>query len=337
MILADKISELRRTNNWSQEELAEKMEVSRQSISKWESGNSIPDLNKIIRLSEIFSVSTDYLLKDDLEEDQTITIDKSTDNYRNVSLDEAMEYMTAVAKIAGKRALGVALCVLSPTVLMILIGFSSAVTGPVSVMSEDFAGGIGVGILLISVAFGVLLLISTGMQLSPYEYLSTELISLEYGIKGIVEKKKEEFTDTYRRCISVGVMLCIISCIPLVITGGMNMSERVILFCVALLLLLVACAVYLFVWAASINGSYKRLLQEDDYTIENKKISKKTGWISGAYWSICTAVYLLISFLTMRWDRTWILWPVVAVAYSAFYAVLRIIVKDRNKVWTEEK
>ena len=77
MILADKILELRRSNNLSQEELAEKLDVSRQSISKWESGTSIPDLNKIIKLSEIFGVSTDYLIKDD-DESAAPTVDKSS-------------------------------------------------------------------------------------------------------------------------------------------------------------------------------------------------------------------------------------------------------------------
>ena len=67
MILADKIIELRKKNGWSQEELAEKLDVSRQSISKWESAQSIPDMNRIIAMSQIFGVSTDVLLKDELE------------------------------------------------------------------------------------------------------------------------------------------------------------------------------------------------------------------------------------------------------------------------------
>ena len=66
MILADKIIELRKRNGWSQEDLAEKMDVSRQSISKWEGAQSVPDMSRILRLSEIFGVSTDFLLKDEL-------------------------------------------------------------------------------------------------------------------------------------------------------------------------------------------------------------------------------------------------------------------------------
>ena len=62
MILADKIVDLRKKNGWSQEELAEKLEVSRQSVSKWEGAQSVPDLNRVLQLSELFGVSTDYLL-----------------------------------------------------------------------------------------------------------------------------------------------------------------------------------------------------------------------------------------------------------------------------------
>ena len=69
MILADKIMELRKKQGWSQEELAGKLNVSRQSVSKWESAMSVPELDKILQLSEIFEVSTDYLLKGEKEED----------------------------------------------------------------------------------------------------------------------------------------------------------------------------------------------------------------------------------------------------------------------------
>lgn len=67
MILADKIMEERKKNGWSQEELADKLSVSRQAVSKWESAQSVPDLQRVIQLAEIFNVSTDYLLKDEVE------------------------------------------------------------------------------------------------------------------------------------------------------------------------------------------------------------------------------------------------------------------------------
>ena len=64
MILAEKITNERKKNGWSQEELAEKLSVSRQAVSKWEGAQSIPDINRIIQMADLFGVSTDYLLKE---------------------------------------------------------------------------------------------------------------------------------------------------------------------------------------------------------------------------------------------------------------------------------
>ncbi|WP_282156355.1 helix-turn-helix domain-containing protein [Cytobacillus gottheilii] len=63
MCIADRIHRLRKEKGISQEELAEKVGVSRQAVSKWESQQSTPDLDKVINLSEYFDVTTDYLLK----------------------------------------------------------------------------------------------------------------------------------------------------------------------------------------------------------------------------------------------------------------------------------
>ena len=70
MILADKIMNLRKKNGWSQETLAEKVNVSRQAVSKWEGAKTVPDLEKILALSQLFGVSTDYLLKDEIEDEE---------------------------------------------------------------------------------------------------------------------------------------------------------------------------------------------------------------------------------------------------------------------------
>lgn len=70
MILADKIIRLRKKNGWSQEELAEKLQVSRQAVSKWEGAQSVPDIDKILMLGRLFGVTTDYLLKDEMEDEE---------------------------------------------------------------------------------------------------------------------------------------------------------------------------------------------------------------------------------------------------------------------------
>lgn len=62
MTLSDRLQALRKSHNLSQEQLAEKLDVSRQAISKWESGQANPDINNILKLSNIYEVSTDYIL-----------------------------------------------------------------------------------------------------------------------------------------------------------------------------------------------------------------------------------------------------------------------------------
>lgn len=63
MNMADRIQGLRKAKGFSQEELADKVGVSRQAVSKWESGQSVPEVDKIILLSQYFNVTTDYILK----------------------------------------------------------------------------------------------------------------------------------------------------------------------------------------------------------------------------------------------------------------------------------
>ena len=72
MKLQNKIIEHRKANGWSQEDLADKLNVSRQAISRWENGTALPDAQNILQISKLFHVTTDYLLNDDYESDSDI-------------------------------------------------------------------------------------------------------------------------------------------------------------------------------------------------------------------------------------------------------------------------
>ena len=124
MILADKIIDLRKKAGWSQEELADKLGVSRQSVSKWEGAQSIPDMNKILQLSELFGVSTDYLLKDSLEAPEPLAApeDADSEGATFVSMEEANAFLSYKVESAPRIALGVLLCILSPIALILLGG-----------------------------------------------------------------------------------------------------------------------------------------------------------------------------------------------------------------------
>ena len=128
MILADKIIENRKKNGWSQEELADRLGVSRQSVSKWEGAQAVPDMKKIVQLAEIFGVSTDYLLRDDIETVQAMEpapVDSGLeDTVRAVSMEEANAFLTHNKKAASVISSGVMICILSPVMLILLAGLA---------------------------------------------------------------------------------------------------------------------------------------------------------------------------------------------------------------------
>lgn len=93
MKLSDKIIGLRKSNGMSQEDLAEKLNVSRQAISRWESGTAMPDASNILQLSKLFSVTTDYLLNDDYQSDNDLPKVKEV---QNDNLGQIMIYLVTL-------------------------------------------------------------------------------------------------------------------------------------------------------------------------------------------------------------------------------------------------
>lgn len=330
MILAEKITMLRKKNGWSQEELADKLQISRQSVSKWESGASIPDLDKIIKMSNLFGVSTDYLLKDELETVSYSETDAPEEQGRSVSVEEANEYMKTVEGFAGKIALAVSLCILSPICLILLAGLAEC---GIAHISEGLAAGIGTAVLLILVAAAVGIMILSGLSMDRYEYLEKEDILLQYGVQGIVENKKNKFDRTFYPCIAIGVMCCILGVVPLLVVGAVSSDDFAGVVCVAVLLALIAVGVFFFVWAGVIHGSFEKLLQQGDYTRENKDFERRLGFIPGIYWCVITAIYLGISFTRGNWGSSWVIWPVAGVLFGALMGIMKAVYagkKDRN-------
>ena len=72
MTFAEKLVQLRKREGYTQEEVADRLEVSRQAISRWEMGTAVPDSSNLLQISKLFNVSTDYLLNDDYESDDDI-------------------------------------------------------------------------------------------------------------------------------------------------------------------------------------------------------------------------------------------------------------------------
>lgn len=306
MILADKIIELRKKAGMSQDELAEKMDVSRQSVSKWEGAQSIPDLNKILKLSEIFGVSTDYLLKDDFEKPVQEVSEILTDDkpLRRVSMEEANRFLEVNRRSAFKTASGVALCILSVV--------------PVIVFSElsALSDTLGVVFLFIIIAVAVGLFISAGAGKKPFDYLEKEDIDTAYGVDGMLKEKQSKFSPVHTKDLIIGVALFILSIIPPIITSEIfyYYNDFASIIGASMLFAMIAVGVFLIVKSSLIKDGFSILLEEDRFTRERKSREKQNiGSIIGSFWLIVTAGFLAYSFITSDWGRSWIVFPVAAI------------------------
>lgn len=328
MILAEKITEERKKNGWSQEELAGRLGVSRQSVSKWESAGSIPDLQKVIQLAELFGVSTDYLLKDELgteEQRNSCAASGELDAplYR-VTMEEANEFLQAKRKAAPTIANATALCILSPALLILLAGFAESRMFSVT---EALAFGLGCTFLFVSVAAAVFLFITCGNGMHRWELLEREPFETEYGVAGMVKEKRRGYEERFSRGVAVGVVLCILSVIPLIIAGTMDAPDFICEACVAGLLALVALGVNIIIRVSTVKSSYDTLLQEGEFSKQEKQARNKLSAFSGAYWCLATAIYLGWSFWSSRWNFTWIVWPVAGVLFAAASGIARVLLK----------
>lgn len=325
MILADKIMMLRKKNGWSQEELANQLNVSRQSVSKWESAQSVPELEKILTMSKLFGVTTDYLLKDDIEEEEyTEVAEEVAPLMRRVSMAEANEFLNIKAETAKYMALATFLCIISPVCMLMLIGISE-----MGIIAENMAVGTGVIILLMLVAAGVAIFIYCGSKFSPYEYLEKEPIETEYGVTGMVKERQKQYYSTYTKYNVIGTCMCILSAVP--IFAGILINEEHELLTLAMVcgtLFIVGIGVMFFVTAGSYWGSYQRLLEEGDFTRAKKRSGKKNDKIQSIYWIVVTAIYLAWSFVTFDWHRTWIIWPVAGVLSFMIALICNIVFGD---------
>lgn len=331
MIFADKLINERKKNGWSQEELAERLNVSRQAVSKWEGAQAVPDIQKIITMADLFGVSTDYLLKDELEPQDSASmrdmkVDAGTEPVRKVTLGEASEYLKLERENSRRISLAVSLCILSP---VILISFAGLAESRNIGFSKTTAVGIGIGVLLLMVALAVYIFIRCGIRMEPYNFLDREVFETAYGVDGMVKEKRSAYRQTRSTNLSLGVILCIVSSVPLIILSVMDIDEFIISLMVVLLLILVALGVNLLVSTGIIWSSFDKLLQENDYSAEEKHRSRYLDTVAGIYWTLATAAYLAWSFSTGNWDHTWILWPVAGVFFAVVCGVTKALTKDK--------
>lgn len=326
MIFADKVIELRKKNGWSQEELADKMDVSRQAVSKWESAQTVPDLNKMIQLSELFGVTTDYLLKDELESAEFVG-DGEGKAVKKVTLAEAHTFLQQRKSAAGRIAAATFMCIFA-FIPLFLLGVASE--NPVYGVSEAVALGVGLPVGLVIIAAAVAIFCYCGFKNAPFEFLEKEQFETEYGVRGLAKEKKEAYRATYMKWNIIGTTLCILSPVSLFV-GAFSENDFFAVMMLTVTMLVAGVGVVFFVTAGVINASFQKLLQEGEYSESGKKKGAVTGTVSLIYWLSAVAIYLGISLSGNAWEKSWIVWPIAGVLYAAVIAICNLVVKNKDK------
>lgn len=361
MQIAEKIWNERKRLGLSQEQLAEQMEVSRQAVSKWESGQSMPDLDKLVLLSQIFGVSTDYLLKEDdnpFYEGENTRYPEGKNNpfpgaahkqpseqseiygtsgekipmeqskAKTLDTEQIRNYQSACFKSSQKIALGVSLCIIG-----VILYLSTNIYIQAYAVAESGEAAI---VLLLCVAPAVALFISAGMKMEQFRYLKTDPFQLtEISLKQLKEEYDKYF-HTFMIKITTGVILCIFAVITYLATN-LIVKHRQDIPCIEIiptvsLLSIVTVAVYLFVSAGICKDCYDVLLQQNDYTHQKKK--RKKGdlleTVAGIYWCVVTAGFLGYNLITHNWGISWVVWPVAGCLFGAISVLLEFIQQHRK-------
>ena len=328
MILADKIIRLRKKNGWSQEELADKMNVSRQAVSKWESAQTIPDLERILQLGALFGVTTDYLLKDEIEEEEFSNEDSSDTTVKKISIEEANTYLEQRKRASWRIALATFLCILSPIALIVLSTLSEL---PNPIMTETTAGVVGLIFFFALVICAAPFFIYCGFQNTPYAFLDKNIpFELEYGVKGMVSERKKRFQPIYVTSNIVATCICIFSVIPLIMSGFTE-NEFFIVMMLAVLMIVAGIGASIFIVVGIQNASMQKLLQEGDFTTKEKKRNGVKEAVGFAYWGVLTAIFLTWSFLTNHWHISWLVFAIGGVLFPIVMYICNLIADKQKK------
>lgn len=295
MSLGQNLQFLRKRDNITQEQLAESMEVSRQSVSKWESDTTYPEMDKLLLLSNLFHCTLDDLIQKDMST-QYIEDKCNYDQFMN-------QY--------GKRiTLGVGLILCGLTLMLFLSAFAPLIQG----LDMEELSGI---IFLFFVIAAVAIFIVSGLQKDYFEKKNPYIENF------YSETEKEEFHKKLIKFVTTGVVLIIFGMILAIaletIVSDTHAIRNEIDFDIlggALFMFLVTIAVTLFVYAGTQDSKYNidRYNLMHDHTSQTYKNDKKIGLICGCIMMIATMIFLSCGFIWNLWKTAWVVYPVFGIA-----------------------
>ena len=291
MSLSENLQFLRAREGVTQEQLAERLDVSRQSVSKWESGASFPEMDTLLKLCDMFHTDMDTLLRGSVEQ----SLSEDSAGYDR--------FMTSYArKVAGSVS---ALIVgAAAAALLSAIGFSDMISGAV---------------LLLVAAAAVVVLIASGMEEEHFRKKHPAISDF------YTEKQKEQFHRRYIWYVAGGVggilMGAVLTILAFTILPEKAPYES---YMSVMFMLIVACAVFFLVYGGMLEDKYDipKYNRQSSPTPEDKERRRRAVTACSVVMILVTAVFLFAGLAYNKWEWAAILYPVGGVVCGAVWMVL---------------
>lgn len=291
MSLAENLQYLRAREGVTQEQLAERLDVSRQSVSKWESAASFPEMDTLLKLCDMFHVDMDTLLRGSVE--------------RSLSEDRAGydRFMTLYArKIAGAVA---------------------SIVGGTALWSALYALGVhemlGTAVLLLVVAMAAVVLIASSMEEEHFRKKNPVIPDF------YTEKQKEQFHRRYIWYIAGGVGAILLGVVMMVLAFTvLPEREPYESYIGAAFLAVVACAVYFLIYGGMLEDKYNiaKYNRQNNPTPEDKSRRRRATTACAVIMILATAVFLFAGLAYYKWNWAAIIYPVGGVLCGAAWMLL---------------
>lgn len=300
MSFSENLQCLRKQRNITQEQLAEQLDVSRQSVSKWESGQSYPEMEKLLQICNMFHCNMDVLVQGDISKSFA---------------EDICGYDKQKNQFSRWISAGVGLVILGISAVMFLTGAG---------MSEEAAAIVFFALLIVAVMIFVVM----GMQMERFRQKHPVVEDF------YTEEEKDQAYRKYTVRIAVGVGL-ILAGLLLALAGDVVMEEAMLpsalaeqrdYFINAVFMLMIAAAASILVYAGMQKEKYniEGYNKEGNPSPERKRRNVLKGKACGCIMMLATCIYLPLSFVTGRWDMTWVVYPVAGILCGIAAIVLSV-------------
>lgn len=283
MGFSENLQVLRKMKKMSQEQLAERLDVSRQAVSKWESGSGYPETEKLISICEIFNCSMDEIIKGKFTEDVN---------------REKKDYEGLMSKFSRGIAFAIGIILLGTTILL----YFSGIPGAEELQEKN--GIIGVVILLLCVLIAVPIFIILGMQREEFIKKNPKIANI------YSEDEIEKFNLKFPKAIAGSISLILLGTILLVALYGMKLVNEESTIPVVVLMSFVTIAVPIIVYFGIQKDKYDIEKYNKENSEEYKKENSLVGKICGVIMLVATILFLVSGLVYNMWKINWIVYPI---------------------------